>query len=571
MKKLNFAIQINAPKAQVWQTLWDDKSYRQWTSVFQEGSYAESDWQEGSKIFFMDGKGNGMTSRIARKIPHEFMSFEHLGVVKNGNEDFESAKTEGWSGSLENYTLIENGNTTDLKVTLDADDNFENYFSEKFPMALDKVKALAEGTEKTVLTVDALINAPEEKVWELWTMPEHVMKWNNASDDWHTPAATNDLRKGGRFSYTMAAKDGSFSFDFGGVYDTVKKNQTIAYTMDDGRKAEVTFTKKGETTKVTEVFEAENENPIELQKGGWQAILNNFKKYAEAQTQGNKNKIFPCLWFDGQAKAAAQFYCSVFPNSKITDDTPMVVNFELYGHKFMGLNGGPHFKPNPSISFSVMLETEAEADATWQKLSDGGSVLMPYDKYAWSEKYGWLQDRFGISWQISMGKISETEQQIFPSLIFVGNQNGKAEEAMNFYTNLFKNSAIKGIARYEAGEGDKEGNIKHAQFTLNNQDFTAMESSGEHPFVFNEAISLVVDCENQEEVDYYWEKLTEDGEGSMCAWLKDRFGVSWQIVPKLLSKLLNDPDREKANRAMQAMMKMRKIDTKALQTAFNGA
>jgi uncharacterized protein YndB with AHSA1/START domain len=140
-----------------------------------------------------------------------------------------------------------------------------------------------ESNNKTMITVEALINVPEDKVWELWTQPEHIMQWNNASDDWHTPAATNDLRVGGRFSSTMAAKDGSISFDFWGIYDKVKKHQTIAYTMGDDRIAEITFTKKGQTTLVTEVFEAETENTVELQQMGWQAILNNFKKYAEAQ------------------------------------------------------------------------------------------------------------------------------------------------------------------------------------------------------------------------------------------------------------------------------------------------
>ena len=146
-----------------------------------------------------------------------------------------------------------------------------------------------ESKDKTAITVEALINVPEDKVWELWTLPEHIMNWNNASDDWHTTSATNDLQTGGRFSSIMAAKDGSFSFDFWGIYDTVKKHQTIAYTMGDGRKAETTFSKKGQTTLVTTVFEAETENSVELQQGGWQAILNNFKKYAEAQDGEKKN------------------------------------------------------------------------------------------------------------------------------------------------------------------------------------------------------------------------------------------------------------------------------------------
>ena len=135
----------------------------------------------------------------------------------------------------------------------------------------------------TKITVKTAINAPLEKVWKFWTSPEHVMKWNNASDDWHTPRAENDLRTGGKFLYRMEAKDGSFGFDFAGVYDQVKSNELIAYTMGDGRKAEVVFTKSGDSeTEVVETFDAEGTNPIEMQRDGWQAILDNFKKYVEA-------------------------------------------------------------------------------------------------------------------------------------------------------------------------------------------------------------------------------------------------------------------------------------------------
>jgi len=138
-----------------------------------------------------------------------------------------------------------------------------------------------EEKTKTAITIEATILAPVEKVWELWTTPKHIMKWNNASPDWHTPHAENDLRVGGRFVSHMAAKDGSMSFDFGGEYDEVKMNEQISYTMDDGRKNIITFIGSGSQTKVSETFEAESENSVERQRTGWQAILNNFKKYAE--------------------------------------------------------------------------------------------------------------------------------------------------------------------------------------------------------------------------------------------------------------------------------------------------
>jgi uncharacterized protein YndB with AHSA1/START domain len=140
-----------------------------------------------------------------------------------------------------------------------------------------------ETTTKTQITVEAIVNAPIEKVWSRWNEPQHIMQWAFASDDWHTPKAENDVRTGGKFSTTMAAKDGSFSFDFGGVYDNVVPNKLIEYTIGDGRKVKIEFVSTANQTKVTETFEAESENPVEMQRGGWQAILDNFKKYTESK------------------------------------------------------------------------------------------------------------------------------------------------------------------------------------------------------------------------------------------------------------------------------------------------
>ena len=136
-------------------------------------------------------------------------------------------------------------------------------------------------TEKINITVATTVNAPVAKVWEFWTNPKHITNWNNASDDWHTPRAENDLRVGGKFLSRMEAKDGSMGFDFNGVYDEVKTNELIAYTMEDGRKVKINLEDLGNETNITETFEAENENPVELQRGGWQSILDNFKKYTE--------------------------------------------------------------------------------------------------------------------------------------------------------------------------------------------------------------------------------------------------------------------------------------------------
>ncbi|MCG7336890.1 SRPBCC family protein [Sporosarcina sp. ACRSM] len=133
------------------------------------------------------------------------------------------------------------------------------------------------------ITVETIVHATVENVWGFWTVPEHITKWSNASDDWHTPYAENDLRTGGKFVTRMEAKDGSFGFDFGGIYDEVRVHDFISYTLEDGRKVEISFIPQGNDTKVIEIFEPETTNPIDMQQEGWQAILNNFKKYAEQQ------------------------------------------------------------------------------------------------------------------------------------------------------------------------------------------------------------------------------------------------------------------------------------------------
>ncbi len=277
------------------------------------------------------------------------------------------------------------------------------------------------------------------------------------------------------------------------------------------------------------------------------------------------DQIYPCLWFDGNAKAAADFYCTVFKNSKITIDTPMVVNFELNGKKIMGLNGGPMFKINPSISLFVLCESINETNELWNKLIDGGKTLMAIDKYPWSERYGWVQDRFGLTWQVSVVNKEGDKQKITPSMLFTGNQFGKAEEAIKFYTAVFKNSAADALVHYPHGDANA-GKLMFSEFNLNKYGLIAMDGPGTHEYTFNEAVSFVVNCENQEEIDYYWNKLTADGgQESMCGWLKDKFGVSWQIVPTILGKLMTDPER--APRVMQAFLQMKKFDIEKLINA----
>lgn len=284
------------------------------------------------------------------------------------------------------------------------------------------------------------------------------------------------------------------------------------------------------------------------------------------------NNIFPCLWYNEDAKESAEFYCKVF-GGKITVDTPVVLNIELFGQKIMLLNGGPQFEKNASISFMVMCETDNEVQNYWNQLSDSGIVLMELGEYPWSKKYGWVRDRFGVTWQVYLGK-KQGEQKIVPTLMFIHQNNGKAFEAMELYTRIFPNSKIEGVLKYGEGVGDENHevpeNVQHAHFEIDGYSFFCMDNSYDHKFDFNEGISMVIMTDNQEETDHLWNALTSDGgRESMCGWLKDQFGMSWQIVPKRLIELMNDSDQMKAQKVVQAMMKMQKIVIKELENAYN--
>lgn len=299
-------------------------------------------------------------------------------------------------------------------------------------------------------------------------------------------------------------------------------------------------------------------------------------------------KIVPHLWYDKEAKEAAEFYTSIFPDSKITDvttihDTPSgdsdIVSFKLWGQKFMAISAGPFFKINPSVSFIVNFDPSREKDApgkideVWNKLSEGGQVLMPLEKYPFSERYGWIQDKFGLSWQLMLtNPEGEERPAIMPFLLFVGDNCGNAEEAVNFYLSVFKNSKQGLIVRYPKGmEPDIEGTIMFSDFMLEKQWFVAMDSAHEHKFSLNEAISFIVYCDTQEEIDYYWEKLSAVPEAEECGWLKDKFGVSWQIVPSEMDEMMSKGTPEQLARVTKAFLKMKKFDLVELQKAYKGS
>lgn len=292
-------------------------------------------------------------------------------------------------------------------------------------------------------------------------------------------------------------------------------------------------------------------------------------------------KIIPHLWYDKEAREAAALYVSAIPGSRITssstlDNTPSgstnIVSFELAGQAFQAISAGPYFKLNPSISFHVKCQTKDEVDSIWQRLSPGGQVLMKLGSYLFSERYGWVQDKYGLSWQIIYTGGSNFTQKITPVMLFAGSVCGRTEEAVNFWSSIFKESSIMHLQRYGKGEEpEKEGTVQYIAFTLLGQEFGAMDSAREHAFGFNEAISFMVNCETQQEIDHYWNKLSAVPEAEQCGWLKDKFGVSWQIVPKNMGKLLSGDDPERVQRVTQAFLVMKKLDMAKLQAAYDGS
>ena len=294
-----------------------------------------------------------------------------------------------------------------------------------------------------------------------------------------------------------------------------------------------------------------------------------------------KQKITPNLWFDGNAQEAVDFYVSAFPNSKILTKTYypksieegladfqldlageiLTVEFELGQLRFTAINAGPDFKVNPSISFMVNFDPSVDSqarehlDTLWSKLMDAGQVLMPLEAYPYSERYGWVRDRYGVTWQLILtDPEGEPRPFIIPSLLFTQQNTNHAEEAINFYVSVFDNAKIGALNHYPQDTGPaKAGALMFGDYVLANQWFAAMDSAAEQDFTFNEAISLSVSCKDQAEIDTFWEKLSSDPQFEQCGWCKDKFGLSWQIVPENMDELMQKPD------AFAHMMAMKKL------------
>lgn len=291
-------------------------------------------------------------------------------------------------------------------------------------------------------------------------------------------------------------------------------------------------------------------------------------------------KIDPHLWYDKEAKEAASFYVSLFENSKLLNVNVLnapsgdaeLVSFELAGLQFQAISAGPYFKFNPSISLMVACESVEEVNAKWEALSEGGTELMALGEYPFNKRYGWIQDRYGLSWQLMLTDNNQRAQKITPSLLFSGDSCGKAEEALVFYTEIFTDSGIDFISKYKPGEAaTPKAKINYAAFKLAGMNFSAMDNGYEVDFNFNEAFSLIVNCKDQKEIDYFWDRLSAVPEAEQCGWVKDKFGVSWQIVPDSMDEILSNGTKDEIQRIQKELLKMKKIDIEALEKArFNG-
>lgn len=278
--------------------------------------------------------------------------------------------------------------------------------------------------------------------------------------------------------------------------------------------------------------------------------------------------LYPCIWFDHQAAEAAQRYCESIPASEKLMVTPMVATFSVAGRRMMGLNGGPHFTINPSISVMLHFEDQAELQDSWNQLVEGGSVLMPLGTYPWSACYGWLKDQFGFTWQFILGELPAPSDSIAnPCLLFTGSQFGNAAAAREFYTRLIPDSMITHTDLYGSENPQWEGRLRFGQAMLLHQGFIFMDGPGEHAFAFNEAVSLVLECDTQEEIDFFWNALLDGGTAGQCGWLKDRFGISWQIIPAKLSQWMSNP--ASASKVAAAFRTMQKMELHILEAAAN--
>lgn len=266
--------------------------------------------------------------------------------------------------------------------------------------------------------------------------------------------------------------------------------------------------------------------------------------------------VFPCIWMKEGAKEAMNFYVNIFDNSAISYLNDIVCYGKLEGSSIMYLNSNPDYNPNTSISIMILSNEKEKITRYYNKLKEDGEELMPLGKYEWSEWYVWIKDKYGLHWQLYTGDGSmEITHPFAPTIMYGEKQQGKCKEAIDLFSKVFPDFKSDGVMEYP--EGPMKGQVMHSQFWLNKNIMMAMDSGVEQVQSFNETISLVIECKDQKSIDHYWESLIENGgESSKCGWLKDKFGMSWQVAPYNVDELLFESGNPKA---FENMLKMEKI------------
>lgn len=290
-------------------------------------------------------------------------------------------------------------------------------------------------------------------------------------------------------------------------------------------------------------------------------------------------QIVTQLCFNNQAEEAVAFYTKVFEKSEVTRKItyPMPkgdevgIDFTLENQAFSAINGGPNMKMNPSFSLMVSLETAEEVDALYEKLADSGKELMPLDKYPFSDRYAWVEDQFGLSWQIMLAKGVPANHKIRVSLLFAGAYCGQAEAALDHYVNIFPTAEKGHVNYYQEGEAqDDRAKVNYAELNIGDQQFVLMDHGFGSDEEFTQAISFLIVAGAQSEVDYYWEKLSAKEDAEAMGWLEDAYGVSWQVVPQAYYQIMESATDEQKDRVIKALTKMKRMDSGRLENAKFG-
>lgn len=293
----------------------------------------------------------------------------------------------------------------------------------------------------------------------------------------------------------------------------------------------------------------------------------------EAELMG---QLVSYLWFDNQAEEAVAFYLSLFEgeitNRQMFENIPtgeaLEISFTLENMKFAAWNGGDSVKLNSSISVIVTLKSAQEVEDLYAQLMEGGKELMPLDSYPFNERYAWVEDKFGLSWQLLVDENASSNQKLRPSLLFSGQYCGKAEEALVFYQEVFEKAETGPIHHYQEGEAqDERAKINYSELHVLEQSLVLMDNGYGGDFEFNEGYSFLILCSSQAEVDFYFEKLSFVPEAEQSGWVKDPYGVSWLIIPIRLYDLMASSTDEEQARISEALLKMKKLDIEALEDA----